>query len=667
MAGWEARSCRDGGPQLTGDPDPTAGWNSDFPEFRRTPAGTIRSSLEAFVRDPGPAQIRAWDDSIPLLQREAGEILALRETAPGYGAILEYRLPLELRRPDAVLLADGAVVVLELKGKESPSQADLDQAAAYARDLRAYHAACRDRPVAAVLVPTGASPVPEQRDGVHIVGPAGLDQLVSHLATLAPGPQLTLAEFLDPDAYRPLPDLVEAARELFLSRTVRDVWRAKANTDPAVEAIAAIAHEAARDRRRHLVLVTGVPGAGKTLVGMRAVHARFLDDLAVPRRGGKPVAPALYLSGNGPLCEVLQYEFRRVGGGGKAFVRHIKGYLDHHVTRPERVPREHLLVFDEAQRAFSADKVADTHRDWDPSLVRSEPALFVGVCERMPEWSVLVGLIGGGQEIHLGEEEGLAQWRRALEESPEASRWTVHAPAGVEEVFAGSGLDLRWNPALSLDTAIRFHLAGDLHRFVEALLGPGDASEARRWSAGLWSPRDRETDGLRLWATRDLEEAKAYLRDRYAEDPGARYGILASSRDKRLPEFGLDNSYMGTKNLKVGPWFTEGPDHPMSSLRLDRPATEFQAQGLELDMALVAWGTDFLREKGAWTNRLAAKYGTSSGKRTRPRDPFRMRQNAYRVLLTRGRDGTVVFVPPVRELDGTWEHLLACGFRELEA
>lgn len=648
---------------MTDIPNRTAGWESDFPTFLGTPAGVIRYSLESFVRNPSPEQLRAWDESIPLLQKEAGEVLAINEAALGYGAILEYRLPLEERRPDVVLLADGAVVVLELKGKRAPIQADLDQAAAYTRDLWAYHAACQNRSVTAVLVPTRASAVPERRDGVWVVGPAGLDELVARLAMEAQGPQISLREFLDAQAYRPLPDLVEAARELFLSRTVREIWRAKAATDPAVEAMSAIAHEAAHDGRRHLVLITGVPGAGKTLVGMRAVHARYLDDLAVPRNGKKPTVPALYLSGNGPLCEVLQYELRKAGGGGKTFVRHIKGYLDYYIPHPNREPTEHLLVFDEAQRAFSADMVGDKHQEWPSSMVRSEPELFVEICERMPGWSVLVGLIGGGQEIHIGEEEGLGQWRGALESCQEPERWTVHAPTEVGEVFDRCSLQVQWNPALNLDTSIRFHLAGDLHHFIERFLGQGDPTEIRELSELLWAPSGEMAMGIRLWATRDLEAGKLYLRERYAEDTSARYGLMASARDKCLPAFGVNNEYQAMKNLQIGAWFTEGEEHPMSCRRLEKPVTEFQAQGLELDMALLAWGTDYLRDDGAWTDRNARKYRPSG--KTRPRDPSQMRQNAYRVLLTRGRDGTIVFVPPLRELDETWGYLLASGFREL--
>jgi hypothetical protein len=396
---------------------------------------------------------------------------------------------------------------------------------------------------------------------------------------------------------------------------------------------------------------------------MRAVHAQHLDDLAVPRGDGRPTVPGLYLTGNGPLAEVLQYELRRAGGGGRTFVRHIKSYLDRYVPHLERVPPEHLLVFDEAQRAFSPDMVADKHRNWPLALIASEPELFVRVCDRMPEWSVLVGLIGGGQEIYVGEEEGIGQWRIALERSHE--RWTVHAPAGLEPAFTGSTLATRWLPALNLNTEIRFHGATRIHEFVDSLLTNADPAAASLVAESVLAPYGRSSDGLRLYITRDLDQAKRYLRERYSEAPEARFGLLASSRDRDLPAFGVSNDYEATRNVRVGPWFIEGESDSRSCRHLELAVTEFQCQGLELDMAVVAWGTDLLREQGSWTDRKARRYGTRG--RTRVRDPFQMRLNAYRVLLTRGRDGTVVFVPRMPDLDETWNYLLASGFELLEA
>jgi hypothetical protein len=639
----------------------TAGWGSLFPRFIETPPRVIRRSLEQFVDDASGSQIRAWDDSIPVLQDEAEEVVGSR--AREYTAILEYRLPLESRRADAVFLVSDAVIVIELKGKSLPSQADVDQAAAYARDLRAYHRECQTRPVHAVLVPMQATDRPQWRDDVWVTGPKWLDTLVRELSADSTAQPPATEAFLSAEAYCPLPSLVQAARELFDSGDVREVWKARAVTDPAVNAIAAIAHEAARTRTRHLILVTGVPGSGKTLVGMRAVHAHFLDDLAVPRANGKPAAPALFLSGNGPLVQVLQYVLRGAGGGGRTFVRHIKDYLDSYVPRTEKEPPEHLLVFDEAQRAFTPDKVRELHKNWPKQLVKSEPQHFVDLSERMPEWSVLVGLIGSGQEIHLGEEGGLAQWRHAVENCREPARWTVHAPALIEELFAGSGVATRWNLALNLDTELRFHAAAELHEPVADLLAaPLRATVEPTVAEPAHPSRGYDVTGLRLWATRDLDRAKRYLSDRYAEQPDARYGLLASSRDKLVQTFGVDNSWQATQAVRLGPWFTDGDESSRSCRRLETCVTEFGAQGLELDMALLAWGSDLVRENGRWNNSRARRYKPGD---VELKDPYQLRINAYRVLLTRGRDGTVVFVPPVQELEETWAYLLANGFREL--
>ncbi len=591
----------------------TAGWLSSFPVFASSDSKAVRDALHRFVEDASESQLRAWRDAVPALQAEVSEVQAADSRSENYSAVLEYRLPLEQRRSDALFLVGGPILVLELKGKASPSQADLDQAHGYARDLRAYHRECQDRPVHAVLVPMRWTAPPELLDEVWICSPGDLHQLVSELSALAPGPAVRGEDFLSPDAYRPLPTIVQAARELFFSREVREVWRARAVTTPTVDYIAAVAHEAASSKSRHLILITGVPGAGKTLVGMRAVHAPYLDDLAVPRLDGKPTVPALFLSGNGPLVEILQYALKKSGGGGRTFIRHIKDYLDAYAPRPERIPPEHLLVFDEAQRAFTPDMVTKLHTLWPTGTAKSEPRLFVDICSRMPEWSVLVGLIGSGQEIHLGEEGGLAQWRDALLTTPGASEWTLHAPPELQSAVGHEGLKSRWTRALNLDTEIRFHVAQDLHALVSELLEPGaslaeslTAAEGPR-NASLW-----RLDGIKLYVTRNLDFAKAYLRERYGDQTDARYGILASSRDRDLMRFGVDNTFQTTKNVRRGPWYVGGDEDPDSCRHLRTCMTEFGAQGLELDMALVAWGTDLRRAGGAWDNSLARKYRAGS-------------------------------------------------------
>jgi hypothetical protein len=184
---------------------------------------------------------------------------------------------------------------------------------------------------------------------------------------------------------------------------------------------------------------------------------------------------------------------------------------------------------------------------------------------------------------------------------------------------------------------------------LTAAEGPRNAS---RW----------RLDGIKLYVTRNLDFAKAYLRERYGDQTDARYGILASSRDRDLMRFGVDNTFQTTKNVRRGPWYVGGDEDPDSCRHLRTCMTEFGAQGLELDMALVAWGTDLRRVGGAWDNSLARKYRAGS---VELKDPYQLRLNAYRVLLTRGRDGMVVYVPADGRLDETFEYLQGRGFKEL--
>jgi hypothetical protein len=640
------------------DTEGRAGWHSDLPRFRDTPALQIRGRLEAFVRDAGQKQIRAWTDSIPVLQGEASEVLTIDTAAARYTAILEYQLPMELRRPDVILLADGVIVVMELKGKASPSQADLDQTAAYARDLRCYHRECHDRPVMAICVPMLAKGYLFEQQGIHVAGPNELDKLILSFRQQPNQRPVAPAEFLSESAYCPLPTLVQAARELFKDGKIRSIHRARAATDPAVSEVITIAHEAARTRTRRLVLLTGVPGAGKTLVGLRVVHAHTLDDLSVERDGAKPTSPAVFLSGNAPLVEVLKYELRGAGGGGSTFVRGVMEYLRRYVPRPALVPPEHVIVFDEAQRAFDPEMIARKHSEllgFDKG--KSEPDLMIEIADRVPEWCVVIGLIGSGQEIHIGEEAGIGQWRRAVEKSSKPAEWIIHGPPTLAGTFAGGLVKYVTAGVLSLDTEIRYHLAPRIHEYVQQLLDGAPTTINNSLAETL------EAGGYHLRITRDLETARAHLVDRYAENPEARFGLLASSKDKDLVRFGIANGYQSTKRVKYGPWYgdDEHAGGGYSCRHMRDVVTEFGAQGLELDGVLLAWGTDFVRQDSAWSIQRAGGYRKGANVKS----PFQLRTNAYRVLLTRGRDGTVVFVPPLYELDETYHYLLESGFRDL--
>lgn len=636
------------------------GWDSNFPAFAGAQAKDIVSALKTFVADASDEQVRAWKDSVPPLQREVSESMA--ETGAGaaeqHSAILEYELPLESRRPDVIFLIDGAVVVLELKGKEVPSQADLDQAAAYARDLRCYHRDCEHVPVYPVLVPMRARGRHPRRQGVFVCGPDALDDLLRQLERHPDRRPVRRERFLEDEAYRPLPTLVRAARELFQTGSLRRVKAAAANTDPACAEIARIIREAAETKTRRLVLVSGVPGSGKTLVGLQTVHSHWLDELAVDRGGGKPTTPAVFLSGNGPLVEVLQYELREIGDG-KTFVRDVKNYVKRYSRRKDLVPPEHVLVFDEAQRAWDAEYVKHKHAPTEGSeevVAKSEPEHFVEFAERIPEWCVVVGLIGGGQEIHLGEEGGLVQWKRAIEGCGDRDRWEVHGPPQMASQFAGCGRPFGEATALNLEKELRFHLTKDVHRWVASVLEPSPSEENAKIAQALIA------GDYHLRITRDLDVARDYLRERFDDTPDARYGLVASSRDRSLPSFRVYNEYQATKQVRFGPWYGDGVTSRRSCLQLHDCVTEFGAQGLELDGALLAWGTDLRLEAGNWS--IASARGFKKGG-PQPRDPMQLRKNAYRVLLTRGRAATVVFIPKLAELDETHQYLVQSGCVEI--
>lgn len=581
------------------------------------------------------------------------------EPAQDVSVILEYELPRQARRADALVLGKGSLAVLEFKSKASPSRADLDQTLAYARDLRCYHRQCATQPVRAVLVLTRAKQCYQDCDGVTLVDPG---QLARVLAQITQGPAVAIdpCAFLDDDAYAPLPSLVQAARHLFAQRRVPPMWRADAATDPAVERLAAIIHRAAQTKTRRLVLLTGVPGSGKTLVGLRLVHARFLDDLAVSR-GPSRIAPAVFLSGNGPLVQVLQHALREAGGGGRVFVQDLKNYVKTYTAKQSAIPPEHVFVFDEAQRAWDAQRMALKHGSADPTgLARSEPEHVIEFAERVPDWCVVVGLIGSGQEIHIGEEGGLQQWHRAVARAGEPGRWQVHMAPALTGVFTTSSapeVRLHPEPVLNLDTELRYHLTPQVDAFVEALVGSEGQAQSDTPAVKLADTVFH--NGHRYLITRDLAAAKAYARTRYANAPEARYGLLASSKDRDLVDYGVDNTFRTTRRLHVGRWYNQPASAPDSCCALDQVATEFAAQGLELDLAIVAWGTDFARRSGRWSIERAR------GFRGSVRDPFQLRQNVYRVLLTRGRDGTVIYLPPSAFLDETWTYLHQLGLRPL--
>jgi integrase len=240
---------------------------------------------------------------------------------------------------------------------------------------------------------------------------------------------------------------------LFDNEPLPRIKRAESALIPeVVDLILSICHEAARSHTRHVVLLTGVPGSGKTLVGLQVAHHRGLEDLRAPRQGRNNGAPAVFLSGNGPLVQVLQDAL-----GSTVFVAGMKKFVEYYLfKRATAQPSTHVIVFDEAQRAWDAEHMATKHEH-----AISEPAALLRIGERIPEWTVLLALIGEGQEIHKGEEAGLAGWVDALRTTQHV-RWTVHAPLHVAADFPANGWQVVTNPLLNLSTTLRSHVAADV-------------------------------------------------------------------------------------------------------------------------------------------------------------------------------------------------------------
>jgi DUF2075 family protein len=616
--------------------DDGVGWWGTIDRFIEEPAPRLVADVSRSVSflnlDVGESQTRAWNESVRIIKRECQRLAVTHPESGKWGIVLEYQLPRERgRRPDVVILTGCSLQVIEFKGRDVAEQADVDQLTAYARDLHEYHGASHDLRLNSILSLDDASIDRHRFEGVSIVGGRRLAECLGELADQPPCDPPAILDWLAAD-YAPLPSLVAAARLIFDHEPLPRIKRAtSAGIPEALEALQKAAAQARSQNERHIALVSGVPGSGKTLVGLQFVYqTRFSDNEAA--------RPAIFLSGNGPLVEVLQHALK-----SKVFVQDVHGFLVRYGGRGRaRIPEEHIWVYDEAQRAWDAARVQGKRGH---SLSEHEDFLRLGM--RMPNWSMLVGLIGQGQEIHLGEEGGLKQWDDAVAKS--GGDWIIHCPSRLASIFKGK--DVRVNDALDLSTTLRAHLASDLHRWVDALLD-GKLQVAAGFSEQL------SKLAFKLYVTRDIEDAKQYATRRYSSEIDSRYGLLGSSKAKNLARYGINSSFQATRSFRPGPWYNDPPSSIKSCCQLIEVATEFSCQGLELEFPVVGWDTDLAWDGEGWL--------TKSGARSSARDPRQLRINSYRVLLTRARDGMAIFVPPLAELDPTFAALLAAGCRELK-
>ncbi|MCX6952718.1 MAG: DUF2075 domain-containing protein, partial [Verrucomicrobia bacterium] len=574
----------------------TCGWASDFQFFRATNIDEIVNVLISFVRDSSPEQIRAWQASLAGLQHQCGLVCDGRPTAQRYCAILEYRMPDGRKRVDAVLLLAGAVLVVEMKGDGNWQAEYREQAADYARRLFWFHRYCGESNVVVhtLLVNYGQDGSEEERDFITTTHLKRLAEVVRRFDRPEFGQPLPLDQFLSPEACQPSPSLVQAVRNYFSQHALPRIKRIDEITQKTVHRVVAEIRQAHASRKRKLLLVSGVPGAGKTYVGLQIAHDRFLDDLAEPMASGeKPTAPAVFLSGNAPLVEVLQYELKNAGGNGRVFVRGVKDFVAKYSKKRSGPPPHHVLIFDEAQRAWDAFKVQTVHEE--PTAV-SEPSAFVNFAERVPGWCVVVGLIGNGQEIHSGEEGGMALWSDAVAASKDG--WEVVGPKQFGAEFAAKGVSYTSSDDLHLARSVRFHFAAGLSDWTAKLLedrpNPADLATIARQLAA---------QGYQLRVTRALGRAKEFLWKKYVDLPDARFGLLSSSRNKSIGD--VIDVPRGGRFFRAGPWYADPETSPSSCRQLREAVTEFAAQGLELDHTLLIWGTDFVSKDGNWNNSAA--------------------------------------------------------------
>ncbi|KAA2214181.1 DNA/RNA helicase domain-containing protein [Teichococcus oryzae] len=627
-------------------------------------AGRLAFAQAGQMSELQRAQRESWLGLVALLQQAlpmaGGE---------GWTVLLECDLLRLEKRIDAVILTDRAVVVLEYKhGAGGFTAADLAQAEDYALDLHDFHAGSRCCPVVPVLLASAAPPPANQWPIFHAVTPvlrsnaAGLGPLLRNIQSAIPEPP----RLLDPAAwaaapYRPVPTIIDAARRLFDRHEVEAIATARAdalNLGRTTDAIRRAIATASARRERCVVFVTGVPGAGKTLCGLNLAFGTHAE------------IGAAFLTGNAPLVAVLrgaleQDARQRQGRTGRqprrearAVLQNVHRFLEHHVRAPDEAPAEHVVIFDEAQRAWDAAQAGRDTQRRSSILSLSEPAHMLEIMHRVPDWSVIVALIGNGQEINTGE-AGLAEWGAVIANSGGAWQ-AVAAPRAldaaepVQRLAQGHPSWLRLDPDLDLTLplrAVHYAAAAD---WVDAVLTDRAADAAAIAARG----------GLPFRLTRDLGALRAALRQRARGL--RRAGLVCSAKAKRLRAEGLGAQLHGA-DAEVVNWFLRRWPDVRASDALEVCATEYACQGLELDWVGLAWGGDFIRHGGQWRARRFV--GHAWQRVGSPASQHHIR-NTYRVLLTRARFETLIFVPhgdaadatrPAAEADAVADYLLRCG------
>ncbi|MBA3513492.1 MAG: DUF2075 domain-containing protein [Pyrinomonadaceae bacterium] len=652
-------------------------------------SGSIAKFLDSSPNEIVGTLATASGFAIDLTQRDAWlEQVSILKTvlANRRGRIyFEYAIPRMGKRIDTILLIGPVIFVLEFKvGESTFAMHAIDQVCDYALDLKNFHESSHDQFIAPILIATEAVTAPEvvcgtpQNDKLLApirCNPASLGRALDAVLEFVKGNPDIDPERWEAGRYCPTPTIIEAALALYKGHSVEDITRHEADkpditlTSNTIDNII----RASRDgRHKSICFVTGVPGAGKTLVGLNAATKHQSKDDGLY---------SVFLSGNGPLVAILREALardhiqneiaqgRQVRRGEarskvKAFIQPVHEFRDEGIRDP-KPPIEHVALFDEAQRAWHQAKTADflKRRKGVLDFAYSEPEFLISCMNRHDDWAVIVCLVGGGQEIHTGE-AGITEWIESLNRFfPD---WHIYISSRLTDSEYGAGAILEkiftrphvvTKDELHLAVSMRSFRAENLSHLVKELLDLEVAAAART----LLELRDKYP----IVITRDLMKAKRWLKNQARGSE--RYGIVVSSQAERLKPHAID------VKSPVNPihWFLDGKEDVRSSYYLEDVATEFHIQGLELDWACVTWDADFRHTPNGWQH-----WSFTGDRWNHINKPERRlyQKNAYRVLLTRARQGMVIVVPtgdtddPTRKpefYDPTFEYLRDVGLRTI--
>lgn len=594
------------------------------------------------------------------------QIVLLKEALEGYeGTIFfEFSIPRMGKRVDSIVIIDNVVFVLEFKvGEDKFLHYDIEQVWDYSLDLKNFHKPSHKAVLAPILISTEA-----KKSFLEITTTSHNDNLLLPIKTNKYDLKLALRKILEfcngnslisgddfaKGSYSPTPTIIEAAISLYNNHSVGEITRSDAgakNLTDTTSAISEIVDYAKRHSQKIICFITGVPGAGKTLVGLQ-IATQQLDK----EKGNTSV----YLSGNGPLVEILQEALARdkVKSEKKlgrkitkkaalqpirSFIQIVHHYRDAYLVTPE-APHDHVAIFDEAQRAWNKEKTIDFMRRKknQHDFHFSEPEFLISCLNRHNDWAVVVCLVGGGQEINTGE-AGISEWLSAIENTfPD---WHVYISPNLtdSEYAAGKAIKrleeksvVNFNPDLHLGVSMRSFRSENLSYLIKKMLDL-DVKEAKETFSKIQNKYP-------IALTRDLLKAKLWLKEKARGSE--RYGMVVSSQAQRLKPFAID---VKTPIRPVN-WFLNGKDDVRSSFYLEDVATEFHVQGLELDWSCVTWDGDLRYSDEGWNT---FEFRGNKWQRIKKLERKQYLINAYRVLLTRARQGMIIVVPEGNSEDHT--------------